>query len=203
MRPVSKSPFRPRQRQQGVVLIYALITLVIMLIGAVAISRSITANQFNIGNIGFKRDLTNQGERAMLLAMNAVRGAGVLASDATRNTHQIAANYSATILQTNAHGIPNALLSDAAFAAVGTAPDITVADMGVTIRYVIDRLATETGACNSSRCTMATGNSQVFGGAAAGGSPLQPGAQTVYSLTLPVTRPRNTLSFFQSTFTTD
>ncbi len=203
MRPVIQPPSRTRRRQQGVVLIYALITLVIMLIGAVAISRSITANQFNIGNIGFKRDLTNQGERAVLLAMNAVRNAGVLASEVTRNTHQIGANYSATILPTNAHGIPNALLSDAAFAAVGNAPDITVDGMGVTIRYVIDRLATTEGACNSSRCTMATGNSQVFGGAAAGGSPLQPAEQAVYRLTLRVTGPRNTLSFFQSTFTTD
>jgi type IV pilus assembly protein PilX len=204
MRPVPKFTSRVRPRQQGVVLIYALITLVIMLIGAVAISRSISANQFNVGNIGFKRDLTNQGERAALAALDAVRGAGVLADETIRTKSKIAANYSATILPTNAHGIPTALLSDAAFAAVGTtANDITVPNMRVTVRYVIDRLATAEGECSSSTCTMAGGAPQTFGGAAAKNSTLTPPEQAVYRLTLRVTGPRNTLSFYQSTFTTD
>lgn len=194
-----------RRSQQGVVLIYALITLVIMLIGAVAISRSISANQFSLGNIGFKRDLTNQGERAIIVAMDAVRANGALANEAARNNDMVAANYSATMLPTNAQGIPTALLGDDdAFAAVGRpGNDIDVADMGVRIRYVIDRLTTSTGACTPSTCTMAGATSEVFGGAPTGNSRLAPPDQPIFRLTLRVTGPRNTLSFFQSTFTTD
>lgn len=203
-----------KHRQHGIVLIFALITLVILLIGAVAISRSINSSQFTVGNIGFKRDLTNQGERALQLAMDAVR-TGALATVATRNTNLASANYSATLLAANPQGIPNALLSDSAFAAVGVASnDITVSDMGVTIRYVIDRLSTTTGACTSSTCTMANQtvfggsssewiNSQTNSGAANNANPSAVPEQPIYRITLRVRGPRNTLSFFQSTFTTN
>jgi len=197
------------------VLIFALITLVILLIGAVAISRSINSSQFAIGNIGFKRDLTNQGERALQIALDAVRTGGALATLSTRNTDLVAANYKATLLPTNAQGIPNALLSDTAFAAVGVSTnDITVAGMGVTIRYVIDRVATSTGSCSSSTCTLANQsvfgggssewiNSQTNSGSASNANPSAVPQQPIYRITLRVTGPRNTMSFFQSTFTTN
>lgn len=197
------------------VLIFALITLVIMLIGAVAISRSINAGQFMIGNIGFKRDLNNQGERALQIAMNAVRTGGALELATTRNTDLVSANYKATLLPTNAQGIPNALLSDTDFAAVGVATnDITVTDLNVKIRYVIDRMATATGTCSTSTCTMANQtvfgggpsewiNSQTNSGAANNANPSAVPQQPIYRITLRVTGPRNTMSFFQSTITTN
>ncbi|MBV8034328.1 hypothetical protein [Roseateles sp.] len=208
-------PHSPRQGQHGIVLIFALITLVIMMIGAVALSRSINSSQFNVGNIGFKRDLSNQGERALQLAMNAVRTGGALASVTTRNTNLPGANYSATLLATNAQGIPNALLSDAVFATVGTAAnDISVSSAGVTIRYVVDRMSTATGACTSSTCTMANQtvfggsssewiNSQTNSGAANNANPSAVPQQPIYRITVRVMGSRNTLSFFQSTFTTN
>ena len=51
--------------QQGVVMLFGLIALAIMLIGAAAMVRSMNASLFNAGNLGFKRDLTNQAERAV------------------------------------------------------------------------------------------------------------------------------------------
>lgn len=208
--------FAARSRQQrGIVLIFALITLVIMLIGAVAISRSINASQFTIGNIGFKRDLTNQGERAVQIALDSVRGTGALADVTTRNDDLKAANYKATLLPTNAQGIPTALLSDTEFDAIGVATnDISVGDMGVKIRYVIDRMATTTGICSTATCTMANQivfgggssewiNSQTNSGAANNANPSAIPQQPIYRITLKVSGPRNTLSFFQSTFTTN
>ncbi len=204
-----------KSEQRGIVLIFALITLVILLIGAVAISRSINASQFAIGNIGFKRDLTNQGERALQIALDAVRTGGALAVVTARNTDLQSANYKATLLPTNAQGIPNALLSDTDFAAVGvTSNDITITDMGVKIRYVIDRMATATGNCSTSICTMANQtvfgggssewiNSQTNSGAANNANPSAVPQQPIYRITLRVTGVRNTLSFFQSTFTTN
>ncbi|KQY89034.1 MULTISPECIES: hypothetical protein [Roseateles] len=190
------------RHQRGIVLVFALITLVILMIGAVAISRSLNSSQFTLGNIGFKRDLTNQGERALQLAMTAVRAGGALASEATRNTALPAANYSARLLPSNAQGIPVALLNDTEFAKVASAEDIDVGgNTGVKIRYVIDRMALTEGACTPSTCTMAT--QPVFGGASNEPPKPSPPAQPIFRITLKVTGPRNTVSFFQSTFTTN
>lgn len=214
-RPSLSMPRRPRQ-QRGIVLVFALITLVLMMIGAVAISRSLTAGQFTIGNLGFKRDLTNQGERAVQVAMDQVRNAGVLADPAARNADVKAANYKATLLPTNAQGIPTALLSDVEFANVGTsANDIKVDDMGVVIRYVIDRLAAPgTTDCSPDTCVMANQkvfgggssewiNSQTNSGAVKDPNPSAVPQQPIYRISIKVTGPRKTQSFYQSTFTTN
>lgn len=192
-----------RANQRGIVLVFALITLVIMMIGAVAISRSLNSSQFTLGNIGFKRDLTNQGERALQLVMDAVRGSGALADEAARNADLPAANYSASMLPTNAQGIPLALLNNTAFASVGnTANDMDVGNgTGITIRYVIDRMALAAGPCSSTNCTMA--NEPIYGGPKLNPPPPPPPDQSIFRLTLRVSGPRNTVSFFQSTFTTN
>ena len=204
-----------RRDQRGIVLVFALITLVIMMIGAVALSRSISNSQSSVANIGFKRDLANQGEWAVQQAMTAVRAGGALQNVTTRNASLQSANYSATLLSTNSQGIPLALLSDSLFTAIATtANDFSPAGSGVQIRYLVDRLATAAGTCSPSTCSMA--NQQVFGGnssewisaqnnsGAAGsnlGSAVTP--QPIYRVTIRVKGPRNTLSFFQSTFTTN
>lgn len=214
-----RPPHRTRKSQHGIVLIFALITLVILLIGAVAISRSLNSSQFAIGNIGFKRDLTNQGERALRAAMEAVRTGGALASITTRNTDLASANYKATMLPTNAQGIPNALLSDTTFLTVGvTSNDITINEASgaerLRVRYVIDRLATTTGNCSSSTCTMVNQsvfgggssewiNSQTNSGAANNANPSAVPEQPIFRITLRIQGARNTMSFFQSTFTTN
>lgn len=199
---------RSASRQRGVVLVFALIALVIMLIGAVAMMRSINTTQFSTGNLGFKRDLTNQAERA-LTAVFAEVNTGALSTLLAREANLKASNYSATMLPNNPQGLPTALLSDAAFLVVGDASkDITVATAGVTIRYLIDRMSTAVGPCGPDTCVMAsqtlTGgsfsewnsaqNNNGIGGV--GAAPPQP----VYRVTVRVTGPRGTQSFFQSTF---
>ena len=134
-----------RRAQRGAVLLFAMIALVVLLIGTVALMRSMNTSLFTAGNFGFKRDLTNQGERAIATVLDLVQ-TGALGSEAAREGNATARNYSASILPTNGDGIPLALLSDAAFAAVGVAGnDISPADMGVTVRYVIDRLCVAAG----------------------------------------------------------
>lgn len=196
-------------RQRGVVLVFALMALVILMIGAVAMTRSMSGSQFAIGNIGFKRDLTNQGERAMKAALESFNTGG-LSTLLARETDLPAANYSARMLPTNAQGIPVILLgSDATFATFGTYPDIQVNGMGVQMRYVVDRLSTGPGPCGPDTCVMATQvipggsfsewnsaqNNNGVGGV--GAAPPQP----VYRLTVRVRGPRGTESYFQSTFT--
>jgi hypothetical protein len=183
---MAKPKPRNPSAQQGVVLLYSLVVLTIMLIGAAAMLRSMNTSLITAGNIGFKRDLTNQ------------------ASSST------ASNYSATILATNAQGLPNALLDDAAFGTVGVSTnDIAVADQGVTIRWVVDRLCTATGNADASRCTMANDPLPAGGSGSdlinavdstsGGAGALQ--RRVVYRLSVRVTGPRATQAFFQSTLT--
>lgn len=188
-----------------------MIALVVLLIGAAAIMQSMNTALFTAGNLGFKRDLTNQGERALNTVIDMV-GTGALGNEAARQANNKAQNYSATIFtDTNGQGIPAALLSDSAFDAVGVASnDITIADMKVTVRYVVDRLcATGTTAVNPTACSVA-GNVAPLGGSSSdtaraedsssgGVGALVP--QAIYRISIRVSGPRGTQSFFQATLT--
>ena len=205
-------PFAPPRRERGVVLLFGLIALAIMMIGAVAIVRSMNTSLFNAGNLGFKRDLTNQGERAVVQVLDQMR-VGVLNTEASRQVTSIARNYRASLFtgaELNAQGLPVALLDDVAFAAVGSPlNDIDVPDMGVTVRYLVDRLCQSVGAADPSQCTTAeTRPSLARSGTellrAEDGSPAGAGAlppQIVYRLSIRVDGPRQTQAFFQTTFT--
>ena len=77
------------------------------------------------GNFGFKRDLTNQGERAIATVLDVVQ-AGALGQPTPRaRPMPRRSNYSAAILATNDQGVPLALLTDAAFAAASAWPATT------------------------------------------------------------------------------
>jgi type IV pilus assembly protein PilX len=217
-----KTSHRPLPRpgvhsaQHGVVLLFALISLVIMLIAGVALVRSFDTSLFQAGNIGFKRDLLNQGERAVPIVLTAMR-TGALSTPAARANHAPAQNYSASILESNPSGIPLALLDNAVFAARATAADIAVADQGVTVRYIIDRLCATTGldtALTADTCTTVDNGlpaggsaSELQNAAYASGAASAPAAavpqQVVYRLSIRADGPRNTQAFFQTTFTTD
>lgn len=202
-------PGRPRRASRGAVLLFAMIALVILLIGTVALMRSMNTSMFTAGNFAFKRDLTNQGERAMTTVLALVQS-GALGTDATRQANATASNYSAAILPTNDQGIPLALLDDTAFGATGVSSnDITLADMGITVRYVVDRLCAAAGPATQDSCTLA-GNLLPAGSSssellrAEDGSSGGVGAaapQVVYRVSIRVDGPRRTQSFFQSTFT--
>jgi type IV pilus assembly protein PilX len=195
-----------RRHEHGAVLIFGLIALVLMLIGTAAVLRSMNTSLSTAGNFAFKRDLANQGERAVAVVMQAVQ-TGTLASEVARESHSPDQNYSATLLPTNDQGIPMALLSDTAFATVGrSSNDITLADMGVTVRYVVDRLSTDVGPALADRTWMADqsvppgGSSSELNNAmdsSSGGSGAVP-AQVMYRVSVRVDGPRRTQSFFQT-----
>jgi Tfp pilus assembly protein PilX len=214
---------RTTSRQRGVVLLFSLVALVVLLIAAVALMRSFNTSLFMSGNIAFKRDLQNQGERAIDKVLPHFRVGGSLETDAARSANLQTSNYSAITLPGNAQGIPDALQSDANFAAVGVASnDITEANepslvgQGVNIRYVIDRMATSPGSCTTmgpTVCLMANGFTPAGGSSSqwrtptrtlvsgAGAAPAITTGTVVYRLTVRVNGPRDTQAFYQSTFT--
>jgi len=209
----NRTPPRLASRQRGVVLLFSLIALVVLLIAAVALMRSFNSSLFLSGNIAFKRDLQNQGERAIDFALTQFRAGGSLDNSGARAANVQAQNYSATMLPTNAQGIPAALQSDLGFNAVGDpGKDIAVPDQQVQVRYVVDRMCSlpgDEGTLAPGVCVLSN-NPPPAGGSA---SDLQNAARSlngqkgaaslgvVYRLSVRVRGPRDTQAFFQSTFT--
>jgi type IV pilus assembly protein PilX len=197
-------------RQRGVTLLFGLIALAIMMIGAAAMVRSMNTSLMIAGNLGFKRDLTNQAERATATVM-ALMNTGALNLETARQNSAVSRNYSANILPTNAQGIPNVLVDDSNFGNAGAAGnDINVADQGVVLRYLVDRLCVNTGVADGSHCAMsdpgAPSGGNGGGALKAEDSSAQSGGgvlprQTVYRLSIRVSGPRNTQAYFQTTFT--
>ena len=186
-------------RQQGVVLIFSLIVLLILAIGAVAVLRSVNSSLLSAGNLAFHRDLVNQAEQAVSTVMTEFKTNAPPLNGATI-ADLPAANYVSTALPTNAQGVPLVLLSNAAFAAVGSAANILPgATPDVTIRYIIDRLCTNTGNANIVNCVQSSG--LPTGGTANHNTALAPPSATVYRISVRVDGPRNTQAFLQTTFT--
>ncbi|WP_295537800.1 hypothetical protein [uncultured Pseudacidovorax sp.] len=196
---------RPRaagRRQAGVVLIFCLIVLVVLLAGGVAVSRSMNAALSNTGSLALRRDLVNQADAAIDVAMKATyKGNGSAAENQ-------AVNYSPIPLKANDLDIPLVLLDDSLFATVGqSSNDILLTTIqgqrtDVKIRYVVDRLcdiaaqsATDQG---RSHCVPIT--REAVGGSAQLASRAPPPVQPIYRITVRVTGPRNTQVFVQSTF---
>jgi Tfp pilus assembly protein PilX len=185
-------------RQRGVVLIFSLIVLLILAIGAIAVLRSVGSSLLSAGNLAFHRDLVNQAEQAVSTVMTEFKTNGPPLGGAT-TADLPAANYVSTALPTNAQGVPLVLLNNAAFAAVATAGDIPGATPDVTIRYIIDRLCTNTGTASSPNCVQSTG--LPTGGTANRNTAVAPPSATVYRISVRINGPRNTQAFLQTTFT--
>ncbi len=218
-RPISPSRLSSATRQRGVVLLFSLIALAIMLIVAVALVRSFNSSLFTAGNIGFKRDIQNQSERAIQQVLADFAAGGPLSSPGARSASKPANNYSAWLLPTNPQGIPDALvLPDAAFATAYTFADIPSGDGSVKVRYVVDRLCVDPGTGAVDETTLGAASCRLADNPVPIGTSLSnlQGADraplcatcssaapqgVVYRLSVKVSGPRNTQSFFQSTFT--
>ena len=202
---MNRFQFASAVRQRGVVLIFSLIVLLILAIGAVAVLRSVNSSLLSAGNLAFHRDLVNQAEEAVSTVMTEFKTNGPPLSTSPTTLSLPAANYSATTLPTNAQGVPLALLDNAAFALVATpglvpaGNDIAGRTPDVTIRYVIDRLCTNLGTASSPNCVQSTG--LPTGGTANRNTAVAPPSATVYRISVRVDGPRNTQAFLQSTFT--
>ncbi|WP_394790035.1 hypothetical protein [Rhodoferax sp.] len=183
--------------QTGVVMVMTLICLVLMLVAAVALTRSSTNSLLLAGNFAFKRDMQNQGERGMAAAV-AMLNSGSLATEATRTADQLASNYVASKLASNAQGIPLVLINETTYAATNlTLADISDSTAGVSIRVVIDRQCVAVGAFDSANCVSST---EETNGSQAGTQRLtRPNGESrpTYRISVRVTGPRNTQTFQQ------
>jgi Tfp pilus assembly protein PilX len=192
--------FAAASRQRGVVLVFALLVLLILAIGAVAVLRSVGNTQLSAGNLAFHRDLVNQGEQAVANVLTAFKTNAPPLGGVTTADMQ-AANYSSVILPANPQGVPNVLLGNNAtfLAAALPANDIPGATPDITIRYIIERMCTVTGAATITNCVQSTG--LPTGGTHNRNTAVAPPSATVYRVSVRVDGPRLTQAFLQTTFT--
>ena len=195
VRPGRASRLALRRRQSGVVLLIALIAVVILAIGTVALFRSSDAALFNAGNLAFKRDMTNRGELG-IVAAKTVLTSGALNLESVRQNDQAASGYYATMQSTDKHGVPDNLVG-LATAVLNTKID---GGDGITIYYMIDRLCTATGSTDPSNACVVSSI-----GSAKGGTVLpyrgqaQPPSVPVYRISVRVDGPRSTQTYLQTT----
>jgi hypothetical protein len=188
------------------VLLYALIAVVILMISGLALVRGMGTALAIGGNFSLRRDLVNQGERGIADAKALFNATGALGTAALRTASLTSANYSATTLANAAgsdyNGIPIALLSDSAFAAIGGAGDIA-GTSGITIRYVIDRQCTVSGPPTQGNCMTFAAACKAGMAGCSGNTQLAQGAGTlakpIYRITIRVTGPKNAVTFLQTT----
>jgi len=186
-----------RDRQRGVALIYGMISIVVLMISAAALMRGMDTATALAGNAGFHRDLVNESDRGIVAARDQFTNAnGSLNTSAKRNAAIAAVNYSEVALPNDPNGIPLALIDDNQFAAIGNAADINDAANGVSIRYVIDRLCTQTGTPSIANCVPYTPAGDTKGSIRI----QRAGAATswAYRISVRVTGPKNAMTFVQT-----
>lgn len=206
MRPIAHSP---RRGQRGIIMVVTLIALAVLLLGGVALMRSSDTASALAGQLGFRRDLKNQGERAMAMAIKALKE-GNLASSDVRLNDLATSNYSAAKLKSNANGIPEVLLkSDSDFEDAGYTVNIVDADSsaanatsGVKARYVIDRQCSAAktladASCAKTNVILDTSIQNKLGQMSSEAFRSQ--SLVLYRITVRVDGPRGTQAFFQST----
>ncbi|QBB70887.1 hypothetical protein ELE36_11290 [Pseudolysobacter antarcticus] len=191
------------KKQRGVTLFIALIALVILLLAAVSLIRSTDTALLISGNLAIKRDLVNEAENAVQLALTSFASGG-MKNEPSRWGSLSSANYSASVLPSNAQGIPNILLDTDANYLAAYSGALPTANNGITYRYVIDRLCPAAGAPNTQRCvtgiTLPTGGNARNPTENGGGPPPTIPGKAVYRVTVRVTDLRQTQSFIQTTF---
>jgi type IV pilus assembly protein PilX len=193
-------PSLPSRSQQGVVMIITLIVLVVLMVGAVALWRSSDTSAALAGQLAFRRDLKNQGERGFQEALTSF-DSGDLSTASARTAAVKTANYSAIKLASNDQGIPKILLQDEdSFTAAGMEKtDLEDTTSGVKVRTVIDRQCSATGESTDANCTRVTVSCGTSGGETQNGmgGEVLSCTGTAYRISVRVDGPRSTQAFFQ------
>ncbi len=195
--------FQPRARQDGVVLIVALIVLVVMTLAGIALVRSVDTTNLIAGNMAFQQAATQSGDTGVEAAVTWLQNnagptlnldhpsAGYKASKSYIGTDDPAAGKSWDYFWNNS--LPVTPYT------VATANSGNQDAAGNTVSYIIQRLCNTTGAPTSATCAIvvtasaANGNSQDSGAVA-----LQYSNQYYYRITAQVKGPHHSLSYVQA-----
>ena len=198
-----------RHSQRGIAMIVAMIVLVAMTLGAVALTRSVFTSNLIAGNLAFQKAATTSTDigvenaiawletKGSLTTTSCASGTLVLACDDKNN------GYSAS-QQDPAAGETWADFWKSRLDANGYVKTLTKDDAGNTASYVIQRMCNTQGDPGGSGIVCSTSPNST-GGTCAGGSScdtqginLFSVSQVYYRITVRVQGPNNTTSFVQA-----
>jgi type IV pilus assembly protein PilX len=199
--------------QQGLVMFFALVALVVMSLAAVALIRSVDTGVVVAGNLAFKQSATIDGDNGLLAAMTWIQSNG-----ATLNAASPANGYYETattgITLTKATGGSWPVGAGGAWTAGTSAYVRNVSGFpsgqpgfdsitGNTVQYVIERMCRVTGAPTTGACLMGTaanddGNSHGSVDDPHMVSLTNSSLSPMYRITARITGPKNTISYVQS-----
>lgn len=186
-------------RQQGIVLFFALIALVIMSLAAVALIRSVDTNTIIAGNLASKQAAVTSADSGVETAINWMSG---VSDTAVFNTDDAAKGYYATQAAdptTFNWDATDSLPADDASGLI----DANGKDMsGNTVRYVVQRMCRIAGAPGKENCLFGApvveSNSQSVRDTTRAGAVLPVEQSPMYRVTARVVGPRNTISYIQA-----
>lgn len=187
-----------RRPQQGLVLVIALIVLVLVSLGGVALMRSVDTATLVAGNLAFQQAATRASDTGVERAIAVLQQK---ASDGSLDSNDTTNGYLATMRSTDSpatgqswQAFWNSNLSGSAF-------DMGTDQFGNQVFFVIHRLCANAsppssgGQCvTSPSTTTATGNSEEAGQIQLQGS----SGRVYYRITVRVAGPRRTESYVQS-----
>lgn len=195
-------------RQRGVVLMIALIMLVAMTLGGIALVRSVNITNIIAGNLAFQQGATNSGDTGIEVAVNwletntgatlytSVAAQGYVATRQDPGAGQNWDTFWRTVLVNQAVTV-NPAAPGTFMAYTASAPN----SAGNTVSYAIQRLCAQplppssAGAgCSQPPATISTSSSSKGAGVVA----LTYGSQVYYRITSRIAGPRNTVSYVQA-----
>ena len=186
---------RVPSKQQGVVLFYALIALVVLLLAAVALVRSVDTATVISGNLSFRQAAASSGDAGIEHAMTWLDNKmNVLNTPEVTNNTAATSGYYSSVTELN---LKDNLTADATWAESASASAGTDAS-GNAVRFVIERMCrTPNSVPDEQDCLYHSvpppGGSQRAGEL----TPEINFSSLVFRVTAKVTGPRNTVSYIQ------
>lgn len=201
-------PITPQKKQQGVVMIVALIVLVALILGSLALTKSVFTTNMIAGNLAFQKAATNSTdvgvEDAVAWLEQQTGKAGTCDPGSTVLACDHKANGYLAALQNPSAGESWSDFWDDTLVPAGAIKSLTEDGAGNTAAYVIQRMCSNAGDNNSTGVTCSTSPNS-SGGTCTGGSScdtqglnLFAVSQVYYRITVRVTGPNNTVSFVQA-----
>jgi len=189
----------PPRAQKGVVLLIALIVLIVMTLGGIALIRSTDLTNIIAGNLAFRQAATHSGDTGIETAF-----AWLQANTALLNNDVANAGYSANGNNPNRSPVAGQTW-EAYWNSLPAARIRTLATdaSGNTVSFIIDRMCANSGSstgganCSASIVASVAGGSGEEGGEIALTSP----SAIYYRITVRIAGPRNTVSFVQAMVT--
>ena len=178
-----------RSGQRGMVsTLIALIVLVVSLMAAIALMRSVDTSNSIAGSLTFRQGVLQEAERAYIDATSNIDW-----SEPTSDSDQTATGYYASpqTADTTRSDLPAMLTAGNG---IKLSPDST----NNTVHYIVERMCRAAGAVTATNCVVPGATS--LGGQTGGNSSDQkpPPATAAYRLTVRVDGPRGTIAYVQT-----